>query len=184
MIGRANGRLLAGSLLSVWALTGCSGVQAGDDPEGSACEDAQAFVAIKGDTDTLDRRMINLRPTAVTLDSVKALAPRYREASDEYDELLGRAREEFHRARAEGSDFLPVWQLTTESLTIRRDGFVFIAKTFANPESLRDPAVLEQVRSWERKILDVNARVEERSNRWLRGHGFEETDDGNFIIDC
>lgn len=69
-------------------------------------------------------------------------------------------------------------------MAIRRDGLAFYSQTFANPESLQDPAVQDESEEWGRKTVEINARLEESSSQWMRDHGFEETDDGNFIIDC
>jgi len=161
---------------------GC-GVQA-DEGTSDACTELEPFLAIKTEADALDRKMLDLRPTEVTLASVKALSQRYQAASDEYDGFRDRAESELARAESADSDFTNVWELMVESLTIRRDGFLFFAETFANPVTLRDPSTQAEGEEWQRKTLNVNERVEESSGQWMREHGFEETEDGNFIVDC
>lgn len=182
---------MARLFLTVWVClvgvavvaTGC-GVQSGDDSDAAACAEVEVFFAIKNKADALDQEMLNLRPTKVTPDTVRALAPRYSDASEQYGDFFARAEEELARARSDDSDFTDVWELETESLAIRRDAFTFAADVFANPESFKDPAVSAESDEWLRKTEDINTRVEESSNRWLRDHDFEETADGNFIIDC
>jgi hypothetical protein len=164
-------------------LAGC-GVQEGGDADASACAEINAFFRIKTDADTLDREILNLRPTQVTPATVKALAPRYSDASEQYDKFHDRAETELGRARSDDSDFAAVWELMTESMAIRRDGMAFFSESFAKPETLRDPAVQDESDEWGRKALDINARMEESSSQWMRDHGFEETGDGNFIVDC
>lgn len=164
-------------------LIGC-GVQAGDDGRADACAEIGQWDAVKDDTDALDRELNDLRPAEVTPESVKALAPRYRSASEQYGALLDRAKAELARARSDDSDFTGVWKLTVESLTIRRDGVAFFAAAFARPERFKDPAVQQESGEWRRKTDDINARVQESSSQWMRDHGFEETPDGQFNIDC
>lgn len=175
---------VAGVLLTACALAAGCGVQAEDDVDAAACAEVKAFVEIKDETAAIDQAMLDLRPTSVTPESVRALVPRYEEARDDYDALLMRASGQLDRSRTEESDSAAVWRLTAESLAIRRDGFAFFAEAFADPASFRDPMVVAESESWLRKTEDANARLEGTSSQWFRDHGFEETDDGNFIIDC
>lgn len=176
-------RYLALPLLALALLAGC-GVQEGGDADAAACAEAEAFFEIKTDADALDREIIDRHPTQVTLATVRALAPRYSDASEQYGGFHDRAEAELERARSDDSDFVAVWDLVVESMAVRRDGMAFFAETFANPESLQDPAVGDESDEWGRKTNDVNARLKESSSRWMRDHGFEETDDGNVTIDC
>ncbi|MGH7540810.1 MAG: hypothetical protein ACRELC_07415 [Gemmatimonadota bacterium] len=72
-----SGRQLVGTLLVACAFAAGCGVQAGDDADAAACAEVEAFLAIKDDTTAIDREMLDLRPTTVTIESVKALVPRY-----------------------------------------------------------------------------------------------------------
>lgn len=174
---------LVSCILFLVVLVGC-GVQAGSKVDEADCAAIEAFLLIKQDADALDREMLNLRPATITIESVKALVPRYRAAADEYDALLRRASGELERFRSAESEFTPVWELVTNSLTIRRNGFRFYAEAFANPESFKEPSVVEESRSWERRTIEINARVEAASTEFLRQRDFEERDGGQFVVDC
>ena len=174
---------LLGCIPWVVALAGC-GVQAGNEVDASDCTAIKAFVLIKQEADALDREMRDLRPATITIESVKSLAPRYRDAADEYDALLGRASGELERSRSAESEFTAVWEVVNDSLTVRRDGFRFFAKAFSNPESFKDSSVLAESRSWERRTNETNTRLKVSSTEFLRERDFEERDDGQFVIDC
>lgn len=177
---------LAMCLAATVALVGC-GVQAGGNSEAKdrVCAEVEPYLAVKRDGDALDREMLAVQPpTTVTPETVRSLAPKYRDGSGRYADILDRAETELARARSAQSELTEVWELMTESLTIRRDGFDFFARTFANPERLRDPQVAEELEEIEPRMLDSNSRLEQASKSFLREHGFEETADGQFIIDC
>ena len=174
--------LLAGSLLA-----GCNGVQAGHKVDD--CDAINKLRDIKLSMDTVDRKILNLRPDPVTVESIKGLVGDYRQAESTYQGLLAEATTELDRSRSKAGaapDLVKTWERLVESLTERRDGIHFFADVFSDPASLaRDfPSFSQKTQELLRKQGDVNARLQAQMTATLKARGFKQRGDGQFAIDC
>lgn len=167
-----------------FAVCGC-GVQSSHKKMRADCDAIKAMADIKLRMDRLDRKIQDLRPSTVTLESVRRLAPVYRNAASTYDELSTKATTRLARARSTGrpSDLTRAWSLLIESLKIRRAGMQFFADAFAHPEAF-NRALVAKGQTYQRRTVQFNSRFQSRLTRLLSARGFEQRSDGQFVIDC
>src|SRR5450759_1903694 len=83
-----------------FTLSGC-GVQSGHKTV-QDCDAIRTMSGIKQRMDTLDRKMTDVRPQTITVESIKGLVPAYRGAASTYDVLLLKASAQLAHARSEG----------------------------------------------------------------------------------
>lgn len=171
--------------MALWFIGSGCGVQAGDETAAPDCGEIETMTDVKARMDALDRKIRDLRPSTVTPEAVRRLAPVYRDAASTFDGLLRKARARLAATRSSGrpADLTGAWGLMTESLELRRDGMQFYADLFAQPENLSQ-SKLEKGQALVRRIDRLNSRLQSSITQLLRNRDFEERSDGQFVIDC
>lgn len=174
------------SLLVVALVASGCGVQSGGHKTAAPdCGAIKSMTGLKASMDAQDLKIQNNRPSTVTLESIRRLAPFYRDAASTFDGLLQRAKTGLAEARSAGrpTDLVGAWSLMVESLRLRRDGIQFYALAFAHPENLNH-SILAKDQTYLHRTERLNSRLKSSIIRVLTNQGFKARPDGQFVIDC